>query len=90
MDEEAKKQISEYIEQLVTYWVSRGFDSDELIALGNRKSVEFLIQIATKAPKIENPIFFVHMQAYLHTLSQVADFKLNRLGAKNKKRSMML
>ena len=60
----------------MTHWVSRGFDSDELIALGNRKSVEFLIQIAEKSPEIDNAMFFIHIQAYLQCLSQVADFKL--------------
>ena len=74
----AKEQISEFTGELVAYWVGRGFDSDELIALGNRKSVEFLIQIAEKAPALDNAMFFVHIQAYLHCLSQVADFKLNR------------
>ena len=78
---EAKMQISDFTGELVAYWVGRGFDSDELIALGNRKSVEFLIQIAEKAPTLDNAMFFVHIQAYLHCLSQVADFKLNRSNA---------
>ena len=78
MDAESKNQISVFTQELVAYWVSRGFDSDELIALGNRKSIEFLIQIAEKAPELDNAMFFVHIQAYLNCLSQVADFKLNR------------
>jgi hypothetical protein len=43
IDEEAAKTLNQFTSEVVDYWVGRGFDSDELIALGNRKSIEFLI-----------------------------------------------
>ena len=51
---ESEEQIAigsrEFTEQIVKYWVERGYDSDELIALGKHKSLLFLNQVALKAP----------------------------------------
>ena len=55
--------------------MSRGFDSDELVALGSRKSVELLIQIAQKSPKLDNEIFGFHVRAYLDILTKTAQHK---------------
>lgn len=59
--EDMSQQIEQFTNEMVKHWVMRGFDSDELIALGNRKSVEFLIQIAETSPHLDDAMFFVHM-----------------------------
>ena len=38
-----KESLSKFTNETVEYWVNKGFDSDEMVALGSLKSVEFLI-----------------------------------------------
>ena len=51
--EEFKQLTTEIVEN----WVERGFDSDELIALGSIKSIEFLTFVANTAPQLDNSLF---------------------------------
>lgn len=64
--------LSDFTETIIDYWVNRGYDSDELVSLGSRKSIEFLIQIAQKAPLLDNTVFGLHMRAFLHSLTKTA------------------
>ena len=54
IQEEEKKMLEEFTKNIVEHWVDRGFDSDELVALGKLKSVEFLIKVAEMAPSLDN------------------------------------
>ena len=67
-----KESLSKFASEVVDYWISKGFDSDELIALGSRKSIEFLIMIARRCPSLENKIFGLHIRAFLHSLTKTA------------------
>ena len=64
--------LAQFTEQIIDYWVSKGFDSDELVALGPVKSIEFLISIAYCCPKLNNQMFELHIRAFLSSLSKAA------------------
>lgn len=72
INEDDAKMLNQFTNEVVEYWVSRGFDSDELIALGSRKSIEFLIQVAQKCPKLENTLFSFHIRAFVANLTKAA------------------
>lgn len=72
LSEDGRKELDGFTRDIVSHWVSRGFDSDELVALGSRKSVELLIQIAQKCPKLANEIFGFHVRAYIDILTKTA------------------
>ena len=71
----------EFTQQMIRYWVHKGYDSDELIMLGSKKSVAFLVQIAESWPDMDNEFLFIHIQAFVKILISVHDKgqKLTRL-----------
>lgn len=71
-NEETNASLSKFTSEVVDYWVSKGFDSDEIVALGSRKSIEFLITIARRCPNLDNKIFDLHIRAFVHSLTKVA------------------
>ena len=70
-----------FTQQIIKYWVHKGYDSDELIMLGSKKSVAFLVQIAETWPEMDNEFLLIHIQAFIKILSRVHDKgqKLTRL-----------
>ena len=60
----------EITQEVVTYWVRRGYDSDELGDLGKRKSVEFLVEMAERWPEMDNDILLVHITAFIQQLTR--------------------
>lgn len=71
---EMRDQLETLTNDFVKYWVSKGYDSDELVALGPSKSTEFLFQIARLAPNLDNAVFGLHIRAFVSILTKnVAD-----------------
>ena len=56
----------------VEYWISKGYDSDELVALGKKKSMRFLIEIANSWPEIDKDILVIHIAAFVQQLKKAA------------------
>ena len=70
--------LEQFTSEVIEYWVARGFDSDELIALGSRKSIEFLIQVSKYLPKLANTLFSIHIRAFVANLTKIAYKKLDK------------
>ena len=69
--------LAQFTEKIIDYWVSKGFDSDELVALGPVKSIEFLISVAFSCPKLNNSMFGLHIRAFMSSLGKAAQLKPN-------------
>lgn len=52
------------VSQLVDYLVHKGYDSDDLSTMGKRKSVNFISNLATLCPGLQNELFKIHMKAF--------------------------
>ena len=72
LSEDDRKMVDQFTSEIIDYWVSRGYDSDELVALGSRKSIEFLVQVAQYSPNLDNEIFGIHTRAFIASLSSIA------------------
>ena len=68
----------ENTKMIVTYWVHKGYDSDELVKLGRKKSISFLVNVAESVPDLDNDIFIVHILAFVKCLKQSVENRNNK------------
>ena len=55
----------EMTQQVIRYWVHKGYDSDEMVQLGSRKSVAFIVDIASSWPEMSNEFLMIHIRAFI-------------------------
>ena len=50
-----------FTNRFVLYIVSKGYDSDDLLLLGNRRTIQLLCIVSQSCKNLENELFFMHM-----------------------------
>jgi hypothetical protein len=53
---------------VVDAWVQRGFDSDELLSLGPKRSIKWIEKLALNKPGLSNQIFLMQLRSYAKAL----------------------
>ena len=67
-----------HTKDLIEYWVGRGYDSDELVSLGGKKSIKFLIELSYLWPEMDNEILMNHIVAFVKQLTISARDRNNK------------
>ena len=57
--------------------MQKGYDSDELVRCGRKKSILFLIEIAENMPELSNDLFIVHILAFVKCLKRSVEDRRN-------------
>lgn len=53
---------------VVNSWVQRGYDSDELLALGPKRAIKWIEKLALNKPGLDNQIFLMQLRSYAKAL----------------------